>query len=155
MGVSLKPVHVPANGAIVTAYVSTMTSPKKLESTVRRIAFSLPEVQEGIVCNRAAFEAGKKRFLFLEATEDSCLVMLKLGASLAEARKLATTWSDCYKVGGHNWVTATFSGGKSPPPGLLQRWIEESYRLLVPQKLVGLLKPAARQARSKGKADSR
>ena len=128
-----------------------MAPSKNLEQTVRKIAFTFPEVQEGIVCNRASFEAGKKRFLFLEAADDTCLVLLKLGDSLAEAEKLAKAWPQCYRVGGTGWVTATFVAGQLPQPGLLERWIEESYRLLVPKKLVASVKPAAKKSKPKRK----
>ena len=129
-----------------------MASSKNLEQTVRKIACTFPEVQEGIVCNRVSFEAGKKRFLFLETKEDSCLVLLKLDDSLAEAEKLAKARPQCYCVGGSNWVTATFTAGQLPPPGLLERWIVESYRLLVPKRLTTPSKTAAKKPKPKSQS---
>ena len=116
-----------------------MTSPIKITQTVRQIALSLPEATEGIVCQRAAFEAGNKRFLFLEAKSDSCLLMLKLQDLLAEANRLAAKFPDCYQVGATGWVTAIFTRAIGPPPGLLKRWVDESYQLLVPRKLTALI----------------
>jgi hypothetical protein len=123
----------------------------KVEQTVRRIASALPDVQEGIVCNRVSFEAGKKRFLFLESDDKSCLVMLKLKDSLPEAQKLTKAFPDCYKVGTTSWVTSVFAAGQLPPPGLFERWIEESYRLLVPKKLIASVKPGAKKSKLKRK----
>jgi hypothetical protein len=128
-----------------------MPSSPKLEQTLRRIALALPEVTEGVVCNRASFEAGKKRFLFLEAKEESCLVMLKLDDSLAEAKKLSATSPDCYRVGSTNWVTAIYGAGKLPPTGLLERWTLESYRLLVPKKIWDLPKPSLKAPKAQQK----
>jgi hypothetical protein len=123
----------------------------KLEQTIRNFALALPEVTEGVVCNRASFEAGKKRFMFLEAKEDSCLVLLKLGDSLAEAKKLAAASPDCYQVGGTNWVTAVFTPKELPPPGLLERWTLESYRLLVPKKFWETANPGSKKAKPQSK----
>lgn len=120
-----------------------MPSPKSFEQSVREIAFALPEVEEGIVCNRASFAVGKKRFLFLEAAASSCLVMVKLRDSLPEANKLAKATPECFRVGSTNWVTAVFPAGQHAPPGLLERWIAESYCLIVPKKLAALVRSMA------------
>lgn len=116
-----------------------MKSSSQSIETLRRAALAYPVVVEGVVCEKAAFQAGKKSFLFVGIYDDSWNVMLKLGDSLPEAKKLAAAWPDCYKVGGTGWVTVTFHHGQIPPPGLLERWMGESYRLLVPQKLVAQL----------------
>jgi hypothetical protein len=106
---------------------------------LRRIASRFPEVQEGMVCQKAAFKAGNKAFFFLGMDDTSYNTMVKLRDSLAEATKLAAKDPDRYGVGGHGWVSANFGHNESPPSGLFERWIEESYRLLVPKKLVALL----------------
>jgi hypothetical protein len=120
-----------------------MTRPTYTESepmqALRRIALRYPEVQEGVVCARVAFKARSKAFLFMGRDDDSYDVMLKLRDSLTEAAKLAAQAPKHYAVGGHGWVTATFSHDEFPPSGLLERWLDESYRLLVPKRLVALL----------------
>ena len=120
-----------------------MTRPASTESepmqVLRRIALRYPEVEEGLVCARAAFKARSKAFLFIGRKADSYDVMLKLRDSLTEAAKLAAKAPNHYAIGGHGWVTATFSHEECPPSGLLERWIDESYRLLVPKRLVALL----------------
>jgi hypothetical protein len=104
------------------------------------LALRYPKAEEGIACAGTALEkrtvkARSKAFLFL-GTADA---MVKLGDSLAEAARLAATEPDRYKVGTHGWVTVTFGGEESPPLDLLERWIDESYRLLAPKQLVALL----------------
>jgi hypothetical protein len=124
-----------------------MKRPASTESepmqALRRIVLRYPEVQEGVVCARVAFKARSKAFLFMGRNEDSYDVMLKLRDSLTEAAKLAGKAPTHYAVGGHGWVTATFSHEEFPPSGLLERWIDESYRLLVPKRLVALLSDRA------------
>ena len=122
---------------------------------LRRIAMRLPQVEEGLVCQKAAFKAGNKSFFFMGMNDTSYNTMVKLRDSLAEAKKLAAKDPERYGVGGHDWVSVTFARNESPPPGLFERWIEESYRLLVPKKLVALLPenhaPQTGSAQSVGK----
>ena len=96
----------------------------------------LPQVEEGITCDKAAFKAGGKAFLFVGQGDVADTVMLKLKGSLPEARELAASHPAAYKIGGHDWVTLTLAHGQPLPGELLRRWIEESYRLLVPKTVV-------------------
>jgi hypothetical protein len=120
-----------------------MTREKKTESkpaqALRRIALQYPEAEEGTTCGKAAFKARNKAFLFVGMDDTSYNVMLKLRESLPEAAKLAARHPDRYGVGGVGWIKATFSHNESPPPGLFERWIDESYRLLAHKQLVALL----------------
>jgi hypothetical protein len=106
---------------------------------LRRIAMRFPETQEGVVCQKAAFKAGNKAFFFMGMDDTSYNTMVKLRESLPEATKLAAKDPERYGVGAHGWVSATFAHSESPAGGLFERWIEESYRLLVPKKLLALL----------------
>jgi len=137
-----------------------MKQPRQSESkpmqALRRIAMRFPQAEEGVVCQKAAFKAGNKAFFFMGMDDASYNTMLKLSDSLPEATKLAGNDSDRYGVGAHGWVSATFAHRESPLSGLFERWIEESYRLLVPKKLVALLPecrssatPPAKAARKK------
>jgi hypothetical protein len=121
----------------------------EIMQALRRIALGYPEAQEGIACEgtpveKRTIKARNKAFLFLGVDN----AMVKLGESLAEATALATKERHHYKVGAHGWVTATF-GDEPPPPGLLERWIDESYRLLAPKQLLAALpeRPATRGPR--------
>ena len=106
---------------------------------LRRIALRYPEAEEGTSCSKSAFKARNKAFLFVGMDDGSYNAMVKLRESLAEAAKLATKAPNRYAVGGHGWVKVTFGHDESPPPGLLERWIDESYRLLVHKQLVAML----------------
>jgi YjbR protein len=121
---------------------------------LRRAALRYPEAEEGTSCNKSAFRARNKAFLFLGVDEGSYNVMVKLRDSLAEASRLEKKKPRSYTVGGGGWVKATFGRDESPPPGLLERWIGESYRLLVHKELVALL-PGQRDARSEKPAQKK
>lgn len=110
---------------------------------IRKLALRLPEVEESVVCSKAAFKARGKGFLFMGMDESSWNLLLKLGPSLPEAAKLAAKEPQHYGVGGRDWVSVTFPHTASPPPGLMEHWIDESFRLLAPKKLVAAL-PAAK-----------
>jgi hypothetical protein len=105
----------------------------------RRTALGYPEAEEGTSCNKSAFKARNKAFLFMGMDHVSYNAMVKLQGCLAEAAKLATKEPHRYAVGKGGWVKATYSRDESPPAGLLERWIDESYRLLVHKQLVAML----------------
>lgn len=65
--------------------------------------------------------------------------MLKLVDSYQEARKLARNHPDNYRPGSSGWVQMEFSYRQSAPAGVMERWIDESFRALVPKKIVALL----------------
>jgi hypothetical protein len=113
----------------------------KSTQAIRSLAMKFPGAEEGTSCNKCAFKAGGKAFLFMGMDDHSWNLMLKLGDSLPEASRLSAREPNRYGVGGHNWVSLTFAHGDSLPSGLLERWIEESFRLLVPKKLVALWSP--------------
>lgn len=107
--------------------------------TIREIAFRYPEVEEGASCNNRAFKARKKAFLFMGMDADNWNVRIKLGDSIPEAEKLAKKAPENCDVGKHGWTKVTFPLDQSPPDDLMMRWIDESYRLLVPKALVKTL----------------
>jgi hypothetical protein len=131
--------------------------PSGSPALLRQLATALPEVTEGVTCDKAAYNAGGKAFLFVGSDDSAATVMLKLQASLPEAKKLAAAHPGTYKIGGHDWVTITLRHDQPPPMDVLPRWIEESYRLLVPKALAATLDGAARgtrQAKALKKAGS-
>ena len=101
---------------------------------LRRAALRHPEAHEGISCEGTSLEkrtvkANKKAFVFLGAAD----IMVKLRESLPEATRLAAKQPDRYRAGAHGWVKATFVDDEAPPLALLERWIDESYRVVVVQ----------------------
>ena len=53
--------------------------------TLRAIALSLPGAEAGTSCNKIAYKAGGKNFLFVGGDDESYNAMFKLADSLAEA----------------------------------------------------------------------
>ncbi len=107
---------------------------------LRTIALRYPEAEEGIACKGtalecSAFKVRQKAFLFVGAAE----MKVKLHDSLAEASKLASDEPDRCTVGVHGWVTVKISANRTSPAGLLEKWIDESFRLLAPRQLVATL----------------
>ncbi len=123
----------------------------ELLRALRRSALGYPEAREGIACEgtpieKRTFKARDKAFLFLGATD----AMVKLGASLAEATGLAAKEPGRYRAGAGGWVKVTFTDDDGPPLDLLERWIDESYRLLAPRSLA-----ASIPARGRSTGDSK
>jgi hypothetical protein len=106
---------------------------------LRSQALAFPEVVEGDSCVKRSFKARKKGFLYLGETTDGYNVMVKLGSSLEEASTLASTRDGKWSVGKGGWAMLKFEISERPPKGLLERWMEESYRLQVPKALLAVL----------------
>ena len=105
-------------------------SAKKGSALWRSVALSYPEVEEGSSCNKAAFKVKGKSFLFLGPEDGGYNIMVKLAASRAEAETM-----DGVEVGPH-WITARFKDSARLSSGLVERWIDESYRALAPKRLL-------------------
>jgi predicted DNA-binding protein (MmcQ/YjbR family) len=112
---------------------------RDLPQMLREIALQYPDTTEGTSCNKSAYKAGKKSFLFVGEKEDAWDMMVKLADSLDETALLEKTLPDSYSVGKHGWVTIRFPLGKGPTKKQLTTWVDESFRLLAAKKLVGLL----------------
>jgi hypothetical protein len=60
-----------------------------------------------------------------------------------------------YGLARSGWVTASFAPGERVPLGILEQWVEESYRAVAPKRLSAQLDAAAgaarRSSRSRGK----
>ena len=115
--------------------------PKKKTSQVsgadswRVIAMGYPETEATPSCNKTAFKARKKSFLFLGEEVDSYNVMVKLGDSRPEAEALAAESPEKVSVGPH-WITAEFTEDELLPSEMVQRWGDESFRLVAPKTLI-------------------
>lgn len=117
-----------------------MQKPNKHFEGLRKLALSFPESVEGSSCNKLSYKAGNKAFLYLgEADDGTYNLRFKLTDSYSEAEKLAAKDSSTYQPGSTGWVYCEFAASKAPPKGLMERWLEESYRALVPKKLLSLL----------------
>lgn len=116
---------------------------KKIDEFIkalRAVAAGYPEATEGIACEgtvieKHTFKARTKAFLFIGTAD----LMVKLSASLTEAAEMAATEPGRYRAGAHGWVSVTFDDEYIPPMRIIERWIDESYRLLAPKGLVAVL----------------
>lgn len=107
--------------------------PKAIES-LRGWAMALPEVEEGNSCNKLAYKARKKAFLYVGSKDDSWNLMLKLTDSIDLVDRVAAEAEEL-GVSEHGWVSATFARTSNAPKEL-KDWVEESYRALAPKTLV-------------------
>lgn len=107
-------------------------------ASLREIAVSLPDTEEGIACEGTVLEkrtikVRKKAFVFLGRSN----VMLKLGDSLADATAIANEKPDFLKAGASGWVTVKLDGKAAVPRRKLEAWIKESYRLFAGESSKG------------------
>ena len=114
-----------------------------MPESLEKIAKSYPQVVAGTSCNKTSYKAGGKSFLFVGEKADTYNVLLKLKDCLPEAEALAKKKPDQYFPGSSGWVKVEMPLGKSPPKGTWQRWIDESFRLIVPKKIVAEMSTGA------------
>ncbi len=110
-----------------------------VSETIRAHALTYPQAGEGSSCVNRAFSAGGKNFAFLGEKDDECKLRLKLDASIPDLEARAVDQPDRWQVGKGGWVLLTFPPADAPNDDDLHRWITESFRLLVPKKVVALL----------------
>ena len=95
-------------------------------------ALSLPEAQEDHPWGETVAKVRKKIFVFLGAER----ITVKLEESHAHALSLEGAERTGYGLGRAGWVTVPVAGA---PPDVLRDWIEESYRIVAPKRLVASL----------------
>ncbi|MGE0481868.1 MAG: MmcQ/YjbR family DNA-binding protein [Phycisphaerae bacterium] len=110
---------------------------------LRRFVLRLPEVEEGASCVNRAFRARGKAFAYLGMKADHYKLMVKPTDSVEHAQALARERPDAFDVGKHGWTTIRLPHTQRAPKGLLEAWIEESYRALAPAPLVKRLSGGA------------
>jgi predicted DNA-binding protein (MmcQ/YjbR family) len=103
-------------------------------------ALSLPGAVEDHPWGEPVAKAGGRVFAFFGSAR---LVTVKLAESHGHALSVAGAERTGYGLGAHGWVTVPLSApGVSLP--LLRDWIEESYRIVAPKRLVRTLDESAR-----------
>jgi hypothetical protein len=80
-----------------------------------------------------------KTFAYLSAEGEPLSISCKLPLTGQMALTLPFASPTGYGLGKSGWVTATFGPKEAPPLDLLQDWIDESYRVQAPKKLVATL----------------
>jgi predicted DNA-binding protein (MmcQ/YjbR family) len=115
-------------------------------------ALGFPEAWEDHPWEESVAKVGKKVFLFCGGADpDDPPVTVKLAESHEEALALGAAPAG-YGLGRSGWVTVTCS---AVPPVLLEDWLEESYRLVAPKRLVKLLDQSGGSAGGAGGAGGR
>jgi predicted DNA-binding protein (MmcQ/YjbR family) len=83
-------------------------------------------------------KAGKKIFVFFGHPDDP-RISVKLPDSADQALGISCCTPTSYGLGRHGWVTIDLAARDCPEPGVLEDWVEESYRAVAPKKLIAEL----------------
>jgi predicted DNA-binding protein (MmcQ/YjbR family) len=109
---------------------------------LREFALSLPDAWEDFPWEHSVAKVGKKVFVFLPGPDDP-LEVANATVKLPESGGAALSSDAChpagYGMGRSGWVSIDLLSPAVPPLGVLQDWIEESYRAIAPKRLVKLL----------------
>ena len=95
-----------------------------------------------------AIKVKGRAFVFMAIDDGTFSLSTKLPSSAGAALQLPFASPTEYGLGRSGWVTARFARGVRLPVGVLELWIDESYRALAPKRLVKSLEetpPLARQ----------
>ena len=126
----------PAGEAQPTGSTVTRSSTPTLTEAVRAFAFALPEAWEDHPWGESVFKVRKKVFVFFGGTQK--LMTVKLVESHGHALSIAGVKPTGYGLGDSGWLNIPVDA-----PGLdhelLCDWVEESYRIVAPKRLVAEL----------------
>jgi predicted DNA-binding protein (MmcQ/YjbR family) len=114
-----------------------VSDPKRTYRTVVKFALGLPGAWEDHPWDEIVAKVGKKVFVFFGQpdSEYGPGMTVKLRESHGAALGVPGASPSGYGLGKAGWVDIKF-GAKTPPVGVLTDWIEESYRLVAPKKMV-------------------
>jgi predicted DNA-binding protein (MmcQ/YjbR family) len=116
-----------------------MASPRVVRRRLTEFALRLPEAWLDHPWGEDVVKVGKKVFVFLGLDDmDELLVTVKLEDSHDQALAVPGAEPTGYGLGRSGWVTIPLRD-TTPPPGVLEDWIDESYRRVAPRKLVAEL----------------
>jgi predicted DNA-binding protein (MmcQ/YjbR family) len=116
-----------------------MKSLAKIGEQLRKKALGYPETDEHHPWGETAIKVKGKAFLFLHTATDALSLSVKLPHSREDALALPFTEPTHYGLGKSGWVTSSFKKGDEVPVGILEDWLDESYRAIAPKKLVASL----------------
>ena len=112
-------------------------------------ALSLPEAVEDHPWNETVAKVRKKVFVFFGGDPSANRITVKLVESHGHALSIEGAEPTGYGLGKAGWVTVPVDA-EDVDIGLLCDWIEESYRIVAPKRLVSELDAdATRRARAK------
>ncbi|MFG3145917.1 MmcQ/YjbR family DNA-binding protein [Streptomyces sp. NPDC048243] len=113
---------------------------------VREFALGLPGATEEFPWGETVAKANKKVFVFLGVDDGShpLAVTVKLTDEEAHAHALTSPGAEPagYGLGRAGWVRIPLEEPGSPQAELLCDWVEESYRVVAPKRLIAELDQA-------------
>ena len=114
-----------------------MATLRERHQRVVEFALSLPGAWEDHPWDETVAKVGKKVFAFFgdPDSEYGPAMTVKLYESHDGAVGVPGAEESGYGLGRSGWVTIKF-GPKTPSFGVLSDWVEESYRLVAPKRLV-------------------
>src|SRR5262249_50282177 len=117
----------------------TMSRARQIESQLRELALAYPETREDFPWGERVIKVRDKIFLFLRADKANFHITVKLKSMHRAALKMPSVKRTGYGLGKHGWITANFPPNAIPSPELLRQWVNQSFRLVAPKKLVAAL----------------
>jgi predicted DNA-binding protein (MmcQ/YjbR family) len=131
---------VPAAIARSLVYGSAAMRSADVRDAIRTFALSLPGAAEDFPWGERVVKVNKKVFVFLGADEraDSTLMTVKLVESHGHALAIEGAEPTGYGLGRAGWVNVPLDA-EGISFDLLRDWIEESYRIIAPRRLVAEL----------------
>ena len=115
-----------------------MSGSRATRTKVLTFALQLPEAYLDHPWGEDVVKVRGKVFVFLGTADAADPGMsVKLTESREQALAVPGATPTAYGLGRAGWVNVSFAGG--PPVAVLKDWVEESYRLRAPKRLVGML----------------
>jgi predicted DNA-binding protein (MmcQ/YjbR family) len=116
-----------------------VSQPKALRRRILGHALAFPGAYEDHPWDEDVAKVGSKIFVFLGMEDSPELGMtVKLRDSNEQALSVPGAAPTGYGLGRSGWVTIPF-GERTPPLSVLKDWVEESYRVVAPTRLVAEL----------------
>jgi predicted DNA-binding protein (MmcQ/YjbR family) len=117
--------------------------PLKVRERVRAFALGLPGAVEEFPWGESVIKVNKKIFVFLGVDDGShppgITVKLKDEQAHEHARSAPGAAPAGYGLGKAGWVSVPLGRAGVPGAGVLCDWVEESYRVIAPKKLIAEL----------------
>lgn len=114
----------------------------RAEFALRDYALTYPEATEDFPWGHRAIKVRGKMFLILANDNGTLRVTTKLPVSNALALGLPFAEPTGYGLGTSGWVTCTFGPKDKVPLEMLREWVDDSYRVVAPKRLVAGLPDA-------------
>jgi predicted DNA-binding protein (MmcQ/YjbR family) len=116
-----------------------VTRPRSTRRHILEFALGLPEAYEDHPWGEDVAKVGSKIFVFAGMDEvDEHGMTVKPRESHDQALSVPGAAPTGYGLGRAGWVTVPFRA-TTPPLDVLKDWVEESYRLVAPKRLIAEL----------------